>query len=528
MKLIKNFLSSKPLPSILLILNIISAIAVYSLRYSWVFINTTLKINGFTMGILCSIILNALCLTVLNALNLYKVQKNEKPISETRVYRIIISVAFILSAIFTVAATVYFVLSSSKESFGVTANYFRNSLFETAFYILVPALAIFMPAVNKKTARIITILVTVGVVGFGYFSLFPPSSYEITSNPSVIDNGSEYSVVFSTSSAGTGFIEYKYEGKSYKLFDENGGRLDASSKIHNIPVPYEHLKNNTYTVGSTRVIEEYSYGSRLGKTVISEEYSFKVNESKNQTYLVLSDWHTLIDDAYAAVNHAGDYDAVILLGDASPGVDFENEVVRNIVEFSGEVSKGTKPVIYARGNHETRGAYAGKLLSALGLREFYYNTKIGDISFIVLDSGEDKDDSHPEYGGMDNYNQYRKKNIDWLKTLENSDEKLIVLSHSWQINDVETELSEEGWKEINRLGARLLLSGHSHQCRFVGEGSDREKELTSKYPNIAAYMDGGKTDKDFIASKMTITDTNIKLEAFSLNGEKVFDENITW
>ena len=71
----------------------------------------------------------------------------------------------------------------------------------------------------------------------------------------VIDNGKEYSIVFSTSDQGTAWAEYTYNGKDYKVYDHTGGRKKGDSNIHSISVPYDHLRNNSYKVGSTRVIE---------------------------------------------------------------------------------------------------------------------------------------------------------------------------------------------------------------------------------------------------------------------------------
>lgn len=313
-----------------------------------------------------------------------------------------------------------------------------------------------------------------------------------------------------------------------RFFDQTGGRLNTERKIHSIKVPYEHLKGNAYTVGSTRVIDEFSYGSRLGKTVLSEEYTFTVNESENQSWLVISDWHTMLDKAYKAVANVGEYDAVVLLGDATPGVDFEDEVVKNIVQFGGKISEGTMPVIYVRGNHETRGAYANDLAVALGMNEFYYTTDIGPYSFVVLDSGEDKDDSHSEYGGMTDYNTYRASMIEWLKTVEVTNNKVVALSHSWKISDVEKELSLAGWAELDRIGARMMLSGHNHKCRFLGDGSENEKEIFGLYPHITGYLDGGKVGDDYIASKLTLSPEGFNIKAVSYTGTGIFDEKFKW
>jgi hypothetical protein len=259
---------------------------------------------------------------------------------------------------------------------------------------------------------------------FGINSFSPLSTYKITSTPMVIDNGTDYSVVFSTNDKGTAWVEYTYNGKDFKVFDQTGGRISSERRIHSISIPYEHLRNNIYKVGSTRIIEDFSYGSRTGKTVCSDEFILTYNDKDNQTWLVISDWHTMLDKANAAIeNLESEYDAVILLGDSTPGVDFEEQVITNTVQFGGKVSGGTKPVLYVRGNHETRGSYADDLPVALGLEQFYYTADIGPYSFVVLDSGEDKDDSHPEYGGMTDYNTYRSDMIEWLKNVntENMD-----------------------------------------------------------------------------------------------------------
>lgn len=87
-----------------------------------------------------------------------------------------------------------------------------------------------------------------------------------------------------------------------------------------------------------------------------------------------------------------------------------NEVshAKNLVGFGGDISGGEKPVIYVRGNHETRGAFASELPEYLGLESLYYFTRYGDYSFLVLNSNEDKEDTHEEYGSMNDYSLYRR------------------------------------------------------------------------------------------------------------------------
>ena len=240
-------------------------------------------------------------------------------------------------------------------------------------------------------------------------------------------------------------------------------------------IPYEHLRNNSYRIGSTRVIEEFSYGSRTGKTVTAGPFDFKVNESAEQSYLLVSDWHTYLKQAYDAVSYLGDYDAVLLLGDPSPGMDFEEQAVTYLVEFAGRLSKGEKPVVYVRGNHETRGNFASYLPGYLGYEKLYYSADFGPYSFVVLDSGEDKPDDHIEYGGMTDYYTNRLRMTEWFDSFEPHSDKIIVLSHAWQVSEPEEELSARAWDRIKEIGARAVLSGHTHECRFIDGRNEAEE-----------------------------------------------------
>ena len=97
-----------------------------------------------------------------------------------------------------------------------------------------------------------------------------------------------------------------------------------------------------------------------------------------------------------------------------------------------------------------------------------------------------------------------------------------------RISDVEKDLSDAGWNEIDRLGARLMISGHTHHCRLIGGNGEREQEIFSQHPGIVGYMDGGKSGENYVASKMILSKENIVLEAYNNLGEKVFEHSVKW
>ena len=519
-----KFFNSELLASILLILTVIGAILFRASRSNWVFIGTTVSFNALPVMLLGLMVACAALLGIHLKLTLDKCELCNK-----RAYKAAFIVLSAISCIMIVFTIIYAIGLATSESGEVFLLDLKKTLTEGSLLLTVPFFALFYQAFSPKVKKTVAVLSVATIVIFGINQFYPLSAYKITSTPMVIDNGKEYSIVFSTSDYGTAWAEYTYNGKEYKVYDNTGGRKSADSKIHSVFVPYEHLRNNTYKIGSTRVIEEFSYGSRTGKTVKSDEYTFTYNSSENQTWLVISDWHTMLDTAYKAINNLGsDYDAVIMLGDASPGVDFEEQVITNTVQFGGEVSEGTKPVLYVRGNHETRGSYAKDLPTALGMEQFYYTADIGPYSFVVLDSGEDKDDSHIEYGGMTDYNTYRADMIDWLEDIEVKNENVIALSHSWEISSVEEDLSYRGWSELDRLGTRLLLSGHEHKCRFLGEKEGKEKELKQMYPDIIGYIDGGKSDRNYVASMLSLKKDGFEIYAVDNNGKVFANEKFEW
>ena len=519
---------SVPAHTVFTLLSLIATVFFSCYDLWWVFIDATVKINHFSEMLLIFTVINTVIMGILSAVRIHGFKKGGTPLYKGKLHKILFTVASILSFILFAFSVGYGIGLFLDENSGVLLLQLADARSKVLPLVSILSLAIFYPALGCKTKRVITAIVIIVCSLWIINDFIPLTPYKITSEPTVIDTSKDYSIVFSTNDYGTGYIEYTYDGKDYKVYDHTAGRIDSDSRIHNISVPYEHLRNNTYTIGSTRVIDDFSYGSRLGKNIISKEYTLTYNDSENQTYLVVSDWHTMLDEAYSAIGCLGEYDAVILMGDSAPGVDYEKDVIKNTIQFAGVVSGGTKPVIYVRGNHETRGSFANDLPQVLGLDELYYTLDMGPYSFIVLDSGEDKEDSHPEYGGLTTYGTYRADMIEWLKTAEATNDKVIALSHSWEISDVEEDLSATGWNEIDRIGARLMISGHTHQCRLIGTEEGKEQEFFSAHPDIVGYMDGGKTGKIYTASMLTVSPEGFILEAANSLGENVFRESFDW
>ena len=101
-----------------------------------------------------------------------------------------------------------------------------------------------------------------------------------------------------------------------------------------------------------------------------------------------------------------------------------------------KVGAESTPVFYLRGNHEIRGAYS------IGLRDLleYMGEKTygafnwGDTRFVILDCGEDKDDGHREYFGLNDFTGLRQEQGAFLRKEVSSEEfkkakKRVLIHH---------------------------------------------------------------------------------------------------
>ena len=512
-KLFRNILFGKFSALIFAIISAIGVIVNNAYRVGYVFVDTTLFKN-FSLGLFVLAIISTAYLTAVLCLEL-----RNSPAYGKKSIRVFQAISEIFAIVIAVYNTVNMIVGK-KESFVAAFKLFKEA-FPLWFgcICLVSALFIIPNLNNRKIKIAVSAIITFVAVLTVFASAFPITPFKLSSTPVVFDNGDSYSVVFSTSDASIAYIEYDYNGEHIIKYDENNGRKVGDSKIHAITVPYEELSGNSYKVGATRVIDELSYGGRLGKSVESEAITLNDKFGDNINALAVSDWHTYNSRAKKAIGYLGDYNAVILLGDFAPGVMFEDDIINYLIKFASDLTGGKMPVIFVRGNHETRGRMSSKLSGLLKMDKFYYKTSLGDYDFIVLDSTEDKEDSHPEYGSMNVYAENRKETVRWLETLENSDSrKTIALSHAKEIC-IEEDLSQRAHKKLDELGVSFLASGHEHIYQFIN---------SSPYPIL---VDGGidaNGSGTYVASMLKLSPSGISVMSVDSNGQTLINETIDW
>lgn len=175
------------------------------------------------------------------------------------------------------------------------------------------------------------------------------------------------------------------------------------------------------------------------------------------------------------------------------------------------------PIIFARGNHESRGSDWYLLPKAFptSTGEFYYTFRQGPVAFVVLDAGEDKPDSSPEYSGQAAFDEYRLQELEWLKKAVESPEfanapQKVCIMHIPTFNDPEAWYSQKWVADhftpvLNKAGVKLMLAGHHHRYILAKPG-----EHGNDY-HILANSNNERLD-------FSATATQITIKTYDVNG----------
>lgn len=175
-------------------------------------------------------------------------------------------------------------------------------------------------------------------------------------------------------------------------------------------------------------------------------------------------------------------DFIVMNGDIVSAARSVDTVIKHtFVPIAEQVAN--IPVVFARGNHESRGEDFYKLPSLFPTPtgEFYYTFRQGPVAFVVLDAGEDKPDSDVEYSGTADFDRYREAEAEWLKKAVKdpmfaSAKYKVAIIHIPTINEKDSwygqkEASRLFLQTLNEAGIDLMLSGHLHKYLVREKGT---------------------------------------------------------
>lgn len=323
--------------------------------------------------------------------------------------------------------------------------------------------------------------------------------FKITHGPYLCDMTQDgVTVVWTTSKPALSWVEVAPDdGRSFyaqehsRYYQTAAGRRLADRTLH--AVRLKGLKPGAgycYRIFSQEVTAwpqrgKATYGVVAASDVYRRKpYSFRTFPESGPacSFIMLNDIHGRADDMTKLCKDIDfrELGFVVFNGDMSSSVENEEQLFTDYIDASVALFASGTPILFTRGNHETRGVWSDRLIDYFPTRsgEFYGIYRYGDVCLLVLDCGEDKPDSDIEYYGLADYDAYRAEECAWLKKAVQSEEFLsasarIVLLHvppttgTWHGN---VHLNELFMPVLNEAGIDLMLCGHEHRYSFHPAG----------------------------------------------------------
>ncbi len=286
-------------------------------------------------------------------------------------------------------------------------------------------------------------------------------------------------IFFITSINAYSWIEYGENALDHKAESNLDGFKQANNRLNNIKL--EGLRPGAdykYQVISREIIKFDPYDLVFGKTIKGDIHTFRTpKEDENHVAcLILNDIH---DRPYSfsdllGLNHGFEYDFVALNGDMFDYQTDEQQLIDHLIAPCTDIFACEKPFLMVRGNHETRGKFARNIKDYFAYREneYYFSFKQGPVHWLVLDTGEDKQDDDKEYGGIVSFDSFREKQATWLeRELQNPDCQTckfrVVLMHippfysgDWHGTMHCRKLFHPLFEKYN---VDIVISGHTHR-----------------------------------------------------------------
>ena len=285
-----------------------------------------------------------------------------------------------------------------------------------------------------------------------------------------------------------------------RYYQTVAGRNLACRTLHAVRIrglePGTHYRYRicSQEVASWPDVNNITYGETVAEDASRRHpYGFRTFPASGSdcSFIVLNDIHGKADYMTRLCKGA-DFSKlgfVAFNGDMSSSVESEEQLFKAYVDASAALFAAGTPILYTRGNHETRGVFADSLGDYFpGQNEQFYGIcRYGDVCILLLDCGEDKPDDHAEYNGLAGYDAYRAEECAWLKKAVRSEEFLtaaarIVLLHIPPMKEAwhgSVHLNELFVPVLNEAGIDLMLCGHDHSYSFHPAG-----EQDARFPIV--------------------------------------------
>jgi len=337
----------------------------------------------------------------------------------------------------------------------------------------------------------------------------------------------------------------KVGDKTY--YDDCNGILRSNTNMHKVELPMSVLDaEKEYTVVYRKMIDRAPYfPTSEDERCLTVEFS-PVPDSGDINVYHVADAHNLVDEPIRAGRYFGDSIHLLVLNGDIPNHSGDIKNFDAICEIAAGITAGRVPVVFSRGNHDTRGIHAEDMPYYIPTMngKTYYTFRVGSVWGLVLDCGEDKPDKNKEYGHTICFHHFRLCETEFIKSvIENRANEYeaegvkhkLVISHipftyiDKPPFDIEQELYGE-WARLMREDIKpdLLLYGHHHKVEIspIGSSFDHQGQACTAIIGSKPIFDD-KNGNSFIGCGLTLLEDGNTRVVFNDDKGNVLRDEIT-
>jgi UDP-2,3-diacylglucosamine pyrophosphatase LpxH len=272
-------------------------------------------------------------------------------------------------------------------------------------------------------------------------------------------------------------------GEKRFVRNSHDGMTDGGGTLHKVRIDgLEPGTSYKYNLSSIQILKYQAYKVYYGDTITRKAENFTTLSLKTDkiNFLVINDVHenSAKLGSYLRNGKAAEKDFLFFNGDMVDFLQETSQLFAGFLDTATTCFASVKPFYYIRGNHETRGYMARDLKEYFDFKDdrFYYCFDNGPVHFIILDCGEDKPDDNRYYYGLADYDNYRKKELEWLKEEVKSNnfknaKFRIVMVHMPIIKEEKQAwgmkfLADNFGPVLQSAGINLMMSAHTHRAAF--------------------------------------------------------------